>query len=78
MTGLLDKISDQIINPVILLLFVLAFLYFIWGVTQYVIKADSDEQREQGKQHMMWGIIGMFIMFAVERIIEIIKNTIGV
>ncbi|MEK7652328.1 MAG: hypothetical protein AAB334_00010 [Patescibacteria group bacterium] len=78
MTGLLDKISDQIINPVILLLFVLAFLYFIWGVTQYVIKADSDEQREQGKQHMMWGIIGMFIMFAVGGIIEIIKNTIGV
>ncbi|MBU3969079.1 hypothetical protein KJ991_02635 [Patescibacteria group bacterium] len=78
MTGLLNKISDQIINPIILLLFVLALLYFIWGVTQYVIKADSDEQREQGKQHMIWGVVGMFIMVAVYGIIEIIKNTIGV
>lgn len=77
MTVLLNKISDQIINPIILLLFVLALLYFIWGVLQYVIKADSDEQREQGKQHMMWGVVGMFIMFAVGGIIEIIKNTIG-
>lgn len=78
MTGLLNKISDQIINPIILLLFVLALLYFIWGVTQYVIKADSDEQREQGKQHMIWGVVGMFIMVAVYGIIGIIKNTIGV
>lgn len=78
MTNLLNKISDQIINPVILLLFVLALLYFIWGVTQYIIKADSDEQREQGRQHIIWGIVGMFIMFAVKGIIEIIKNTIGV
>ncbi|TSD03383.1 MAG: Uncharacterized protein Athens071416_64 [Parcubacteria group bacterium Athens0714_16] len=77
MTDLLNKISDQIINPIILLLFVFALIYFIWGVTQYVIKADSDEQREQGKQHMIWGIVGMFIMFAVYGIIGIIKNTIG-
>ena len=77
MSGLLNKISDQIINPIILLLFVLALLYFIWGVARYVIKADSDEQREQGKQHMIWGIVGMFIMVAVYGIIAIIKNTIG-
>ena len=77
MSGLLNKISDQIINPIILLLFVLALLYFIWGVARYVIKADSDEQREQGKQHMIWGIVGMIIMVAVYGIIAIIKNTIG-
>ena len=77
MNVLLGKINDQIVNPTILLLFVLALLYFIWGVIQYVIKADSDEIRTQGKQHMVWGIVGMFIMVAVYGIIAIIKNTIG-
>lgn len=77
MNVLLGKINDQIVNPAILLLFVLALLYFIWGVIQYVIKADSDEERTQGKQHMVWGIVGMFIMVAVYGIIAIIKNTIG-
>jgi len=77
MSNLLSKISTQIINPLIVLLFSAALIYFILGVIEYVIKADSDEQRTQGREHMKWGMIGMFIMVAVYGIIALIKNTIG-
>ena len=76
--ALLSNIVDEIVNPIVLLLFVLAVIYFIWGVIRYVINADSDEERGTGRKHMIWGVVGMFIMAAVLGIIAIIENTIGV
>lgn len=74
---LLNKIYKVIINPAITLLFVVAFVIFIWGVVEYLQKGDSDAGRKEGAQHILWGIVGMFIMVAVFAIMHIIANTIG-
>lgn len=58
--ALLDTIKKEIVNPVITLLFAVAFLYFLYGVVLF-IQAD-DKTRDVGKKHILYGILGLFIM----------------
>jgi ABC-type phosphate transport system permease subunit len=74
---IIDRIVAVIINPLIYLLFAVAFLYFLWGVMMFIWKSDSDDDRKTGVRHMLWGIIGMFIMIAAFGIINLIENTLG-
>lgn len=72
------KINAVILNPIITLLFALALVMFLWGVFQYVVMQDSDAMHEQGRNHMFWGLIGMFIMFSVFAIIKLVTGTFGI
>jgi len=75
---LLDKIQTEILNPLIQLLFVAATVVFLWGVIQYVIGSKGNEQQlQKGRQVMLWGIIGMFIMVSAWGIIKILCNFFG-
>lgn len=67
-----------IINPLILLLFSLAALLFAWGILQFVARSSNEEAREIGRQHMLYGLLGMFIMVAVFGIIRLLLNTFGI
>jgi succinate dehydrogenase/fumarate reductase cytochrome b subunit len=71
------KVNTLIVNPLIVLMFAAALMYFLYGVFQFIVNADQSEDRETGKQHMLWGIIGMFLMFAVFALLRIIQNTVG-
>lgn len=74
---IVGKINEFILNPIIGFLFGLALVLFLWGVAEYLWQSDSDSARRDGSMHMIWGILGMFIMFAAFAIIRIIANTIG-
>ncbi len=74
---LLNKIVAQIISPIIYLMMALAFLYFLWGVFIFIKNADSPDKRTEGYDHMMWGIIGLFIMISANGIISLITGTLN-
>lgn len=74
---LINGIEKVVINPLIGLLFALAFVYFIYGVMQFILNPTSEEVRKSGKNHMIWGLVGLFIMVAVFGIMRLILNTIG-
>lgn len=76
--SLYTSILNNIVSPVIYLLGALAIVYFVWGVFVFIQNADSPEKRAEGFKHMMWGVIGLFIMVSAKGIIAIIKATIGV
>ena len=79
MNNLLEAIVKEILDPVILLLFVLAAAYFFWGLAEFIWVSTGDTVgRETGKEHMLWGIIGLFIMASVQGIIAIIEGTFGI
>lgn len=77
-TTLMKSINRVIINPLIVLLFALAMVYFIYGLVRYLLSPDNEEVRKSSKTSMLWGIIGMFIMVSVFGILSLIMNTIGV
>lgn len=77
LNSFLDNVQAMIINPLIALLFAGALVYFLWGLAMMVMNADSDSARDTGKQHMLWGIVGMTIMFGVYGILNIALGTFG-
>lgn len=70
-----------IINIVIVpIIFALAFLAFIWGVVKYFfINNGGDEGKiAEGRKFVMWGIIGMVVIFSVWGLVNILLSTLGI
>ena len=71
------KVDMLIVNPLIILMFALALLYFLYGMFQFLANADDSEERALGRNRILWGVIGMFVMFAVFTMLHIIQNSLG-
>ncbi|HCG99028.1 MAG TPA: hypothetical protein DE036_04300, partial [Actinobacteria bacterium] len=54
----------NIINTVLVpVLFAVAFIVFLYGAFKtFIIGANSEEVKEEGKNLMLWGLIGFFVM----------------
>ena len=74
---LLRNITAAVVNPIITLFFIMAISMFVYGLFEFIKGADSEDVRTKGKQHMIWGIVGLFIMTAVFAIIQILFNLVG-
>lgn len=74
---LMGKIAKLIINPLIIFVFALALVFFIYGLVEFLINAENPEKRKTGQSHMLWGIVGMFIMMSVFTLMRLLANTIG-
>lgn len=75
-TQFVQKLAEEIINPVILFLVALALLIFMWGLFEYIRGADSLDARSKGRTHMLWGIIGLFIMVSAYGILNVVVDSI--
>ncbi len=73
---LLGKIAELIINPIIILGFVIATIYFFYGIFELIYKAD--EGKDEHKKNLIYGIIGLFVMFSVYGILNIVLDTFGI
>ena len=71
----LGKVVVEIINPIILLLSAAAFVLFIWGMFEFIAHAGDETKRTEGKKAIMWGIIGLVIIFGAYGIINIALGT---
>ncbi|MES2416246.1 MAG: hypothetical protein V4504_00935 [Patescibacteria group bacterium] len=74
----ISNVDRLIINPIIILLFALAVVYFLWGIFEFISNTENEEARTIGKKHMLFGVIGIFIMIAVWSILSIIMNTLNI
>lgn len=78
MENFVATLNANIINPLIYLLFALAAVYFVIGLLQFVLNAANEEARAVGKRHMIYALIGLFIMVAVFGIINLVLGTFGI
>jgi hypothetical protein len=76
----LSAIAQVILNPLIIFAFVVASLYFFWGIFQFVMSSGNGDASGQtkGKQTILWGLIGMFIMVSVFGIIRVVLKTFNI
>lgn len=74
---LMSKINKVLIDPLIILLFSLAVVYFIYGLARYLLSPGDEEIRKSSKSHMLWGIVGMVIMVSVFGIMNLIIKTLS-
>lgn len=74
----LGRVSANILNPLILLIFFVALLVFFWGIFQFVSSAAEGAERDKGKKKILYGLIGMFIMFSAYGLIRLVLDTFGI
>lgn len=75
---LTTKITDNIVAPIVEVMFVLAFLVFVWGMYEMIASPDDSDARTNGKNAILWSSIGMVIMLSVFGLIRLIGNTVGI
>ena len=64
---------NGILVPVI---FAIAFIVFLWGAFQTFILGSGDAKvKENGKNLMLWGLIGFFVMVSVWGLVNILTGT---
>lgn len=70
----MKKINESILQPIVMLLMALAVAYFLFGVMKFVKDQDSEDAQGEGKRHMLWGVVGLFIMVSVYGILNFINS----
>jgi hypothetical protein len=69
------NIVTHIINPIVGLLFALALVLLLWGGAMFIFQADDPKARETGRRHLLYGVLGMFIMVFVIAILSVVTST---
>ncbi len=72
-----SRLENALLFPLLSFMFALALLYFLYGAYEFVAGADNENARNTGKQHMVWGIVGMIIMTSSYVILRIAAGTFG-
>ena len=78
-TAFVKCLSEVVINPLLALIFAVGLLVFVYGIVEYLWSLSRGEgNKNEGKQHMLWGLIGMFVMAAAYAIIKFVASSINV
>lgn len=72
----LGSIKVEILYPVVTLLFALALFYFLWGVVKFIWSEEDSDERKKGRIHMLWGVVGMAIMFSAIAIVAFVYRSV--
>jgi hypothetical protein len=75
-TDLLGKIATYILNPLIILGFVIATVFLFYGIAEMIWKSGSKD--DTSKKNVMYGVIGLFIMFSVYGILRLVLDSFGI
>ncbi len=74
-TGLIGAMNTVVV-PVIL---ALAFAAFVWGIVYYFFLHGSEEtKREEGRQFILWGVVGLAVLFSVWGLVNLLLSTLGI
>lgn len=70
-TGVVNCLVD-IFNVAIYLMIAAAVVYIVYGAFNMI---RSEEKREEGKQTIYYGIVGLFVMISIWGLVNILDNT---
>jgi len=58
----------------------LAFAAFVWGVVQYFFFNNNGDvtKLKEGRDFILWGVIGMAVLFSVWGFVDILLSTLGI
>jgi hypothetical protein len=71
-----NPIISNIIVPIIELIVSIGLIVFVWGIIEMIIYADDADAKTKGRNHMLSGLLGIFIMLSAWGIIYLISNTV--
>ena len=70
----IENLKTVIVNPLLKLLLAAAVIYFLWGVAQFVLNRNEETKAGEGRQHMLYGVIGLAVILGVFGIVNVIVD----
>ncbi len=71
-------IINTINNILVPVLFAVAFIVFLWGAFYtFIVGANDTDVKDKGKNLMLWGLIGFFVMVSIWGLVNILTGTVG-
>lgn len=55
----------------------LGLLYFLYGLTEYIL-ASEEGGKAEGRNRIIYGIVGLFVMVTVWGLVNVVATTFGV
>ena len=65
------------LNYLVPILVSVAVAWLIWGILQYVLKADDEEERGKAKSTIVYGVVGIVIMVSVYGLVNLVQSSLG-
>jgi len=80
LAGVVTTINTTIVKALGTLFMSMAVIAFFWGIVQYIwgIREGKLDKIAAGNQFMVWGLIGLFVMFSVYGIINYAGSIFGI
>jgi len=75
--AIVDKFVQFVVNPAILVVFSFGLLMFVFGLVEFLLSLSKGGETKTGRDHMLWGLLGMFIMVSVFGILRLLSDTFG-
>ena len=66
-----------IINDLLIAAALLALFFFFWGMALFILRADEPDERQKGRQKMVWGVIALFVLVSVWGFVAILRQIFG-
>ena len=68
----------RLINLALPIVVAVALLAFFWGLVKFIFNATDEDKRKEGKQLMIWGLVGLFVMVSVWGLVRFIGNALQI
>ena len=75
--GIID-ILLSFVDALVPILIGCAVVVFFWGIVKFVAHAGDENAVTEGKQFMIWGMVGLFVIIALWSIVGYVQESIGV
>ncbi len=70
-------IVTELLSPLYQLVAVCAVVYFLYGVFMFIKNMNDPDKKNIGKSHLLWGMVGLFIIFSVGGILKVFNTIFG-
>ena len=74
---ILSNVVTELFSPLYQAAVGVAILYFLYGVAKYVLDLNNPEKQTFGKSHLLWGMVGLFIILSVGGILSALNESLG-
>lgn len=71
--------ASKLINGTLIPLFVtLALAYVIYAVVMFIAAGDDTKQKDEKKQQIFWGVIGLFVIVSIWGLVGVVQTTLHI
>ena len=74
---ILSRVVTEVYSPIYQLIAGITVVYFLYGAARYVFDLNNPERQTFGRSHLLYGMIGLFIVLSVGGILKAFEQYFG-